>query len=464
MFEVRKYISSSFSEQFLRVSFLGIILLLIALSGASFYALHLVTKSERSLTYRYARAIIEANRVRSLANDEIGAFKDYLDSGNAQRLHQVKQLSAALHEAMMADPLTGTEGEGHHLLLELVEAQAKCEKVLNRAVFLKQKYGSGVSSVYLLGLTRGSRDRLKTALTDFIRYHEFLFKLKEGENSQVNRSAHNLIFFVAGFCLLLGFALTLVIAKTLKKLSDVMQGREEVMSILAHDLKSSVTGIKLGAEMVQKIIKNQGEPASPALTRILSTIQRSSFRADRLIRDILDQAKLDSGHFIVEMQCHSVGSLLEETYEAHKDMADERDVNLVLQKPEENLQVKCDRDRVLQALSNLLGNAIKFTPAHSQVILGAENDADDVAFSVKDNGPGIYDDEIPHIFERYWQARKTQKSGTGLGLSIAKGIVAAHGGRIWVESKLGKGSRFFFTLPQAPREELAPIVRISSTK
>jgi len=101
--------------------------------------------------------------------------------------------------------------------------------------------------------------------------------------------------------------------------------------------------------------------------------------------------------------------------------------------------------------ANLIGNAIKFTAPGGTIIVRAEKfDEDDIQFSIEDTGPGIDEKEIPHLFDRFWQARKTARQGTGLGLFIVKGIVEGHGGMIWVKSQLGVGSRFCFTLPVKP--------------
>jgi signal transduction histidine kinase len=102
-------------------------------------------------------------------------------------------------------------------------------------------------------------------------------------------------------------------------------------------------------------------------------------------------------------------------------------------------------------LSNLLGNAVKFTESEGIVRITFEKLANEICFSISDTGPGIPKENLEHIFDRFWQAKQTQRLGTGLGLSIAKGIVEAHGGRIWVESELGHGSKFIFTIPGAGR-------------
>ena len=106
--------------------------------------------------------------------------------------------------------------------------------------------------------------------------------------------------------------------------------------------------------------------------------------------------------------------------------------------------------RIQQVLSNLVGNAIKFTPPGGRIVVSAEALAEPaVRFAVVDSGPGIAPEQLPHVFGRYWQANPADRRGIGLGLAIAKGLVEAHGGRIWVESQVGAGSKFYFTLPAA---------------
>jgi two-component system, chemotaxis family, sensor kinase Cph1 len=118
----------------------------------------------------------------------------------------------------------------------------------------------------------------------------------------------------------------------------------------------------------------------------------------------------------------------------------------------QDCRVSCDRERILQVLSNLIGNAVKFTPSGGRVTCRLSKAAREVCFSITDTGPGIARENLSSVFDRFWQARQTRRLGTGLGLSIAQGIIARHGGRIWVESEFGTGSTFHFTLPMS-REE-----------
>ncbi len=178
---------------------------------------------------------------------------------------------------------------------------------------------------------------------------------------------------------------------------------------------------------------------------------------NRLINDLLDFAKIENGTFVLERRPQNVMGLLEESVALFGPAAAEKPVTLSMAPPEWPCYVTADYDRVMQVLGNLIANALKFTPAEGWVTVGVACSGEEVIFSIADTGPGIPPEHIPYLFDRFWQARKTQSMGTGLGLAIVKGIVQAHGGRIWVESQLGKGTRFLFTLPvaSAPERQLA---------
>ena len=169
---------------------------------------------------------------------------------------------------------------------------------------------------------------------------------------------------------------------------------------------------------------------------------------DNLIRAMLDIATIESGHFTVSPDRCSVDDLLKEINDRFAGIAAPKRITLDCSGLAET-NVCADRERVLQVLSNLVGNAIKFTPGGGRVEVAATRDPAGVCFSVSDTGPGIAPDHLPHVFDRFWKHETRGKRGTGLGLFIAKGIVEAHGGRIWVESVPGQGATFRFTLTSA---------------
>jgi signal transduction histidine kinase len=175
-----------------------------------------------------------------------------------------------------------------------------------------------------------------------------------------------------------------------------------------------------------------------------SNILRAAQRMDRLIVDLLDLAKIESGRLVIEPQSHDVASIVKDSVDILAPVASGRGLALTAEAPSNDVRIFCDRERVLQILSNLIGNAMKFTSEGAIAVTATDREGE-TTFSVADTGCGIAPDQIPHIFDRYWQA-KGSRDGIGLGLSIAKGLVEAHGGRIWVESNVGQGTTFFFTL------------------
>jgi len=184
--------------------------------------------------------------------------------------------------------------------------------------------------------------------------------------------------------------------------------------------------------------------------RSLASIYRAAERMNRLIRDLLDVSSIETGRFSVSTTPQSLGVLIEEAVVALQPAAQARSVRLTNEFPRgDELEIPADRDRIEQVLTNLIDNAIKFTPSGGTITVRAERRGGEVWLSVTDSGPGIAPAQLPHVFDRYWQAPETARLGHGLGLAIAKGIVDAHNGRIWVDSVLGAGTTFCVALPLA---------------
>ena len=168
------------------------------------------------------------------------------------------------------------------------------------------------------------------------------------------------------------------------------------------------------------------EPA--ARKKRTDTIERSAHRMHRLLEDLLDIASIEAGHLAVEVQRHLVAPLVREAVELRSGGAGEQ-LRLQGVLPDQELDVNCDRGQVLQVFGNLIGNAIKFTGKGGSITVTATPLDEETLFSVADSGPGIEAAELSHVFNRFWQARKTARLGTGIGLAIAKALVEAHGGQ-----------------------------------
>jgi signal transduction histidine kinase len=215
---------------------------------------------------------------------------------------------------------------------------------------------------------------------------------------------------------------------------------ERVLEIVAHDLRNPLTSIKA---MVVSIARG-----NPALAPRLDKIERATDRMDRMIRQIVDSTRVGHGELTIAPRPEPVASMVQETVESFAITAREHDIALEAIEVPGDVVVEADRDLVIQVLGNLVGNALKFTPPGGRVTVAARRDNGGVELAVADNGSGIDAQDLPHVFEQYW---RSDARGTGLGLFIALRVVEAHRGRIWVESKPGVGTTFFFTLPCAGR-------------
>ncbi|QSQ25412.1 PAS domain S-box protein [Pyxidicoccus parkwayensis] len=225
--------------------------------------------------------------------------------------------------------------------------------------------------------------------------------------------------------------------------------RDEVLRVVAHDLRTPLNVIALSATTLLK--RTPEQRASD--TRPLEVIRKAVQRSHRLIQDLLDVARMEAGRLKVARAPQDTASLVGEAIDLHRALAEAKSIQLIADVPDDTPPLLADHDRVIQILSNLIGNALKFTPEGGTIIVRVEPEGGTVRFSVRDTGAGIAAEDIPSLFEPFWQARVGSKDGTGLGLAIVKGLVDAHGGHLWVESSPGMGSTFSFSLPTGPRAE-----------
>jgi signal transduction histidine kinase len=225
------------------------------------------------------------------------------------------------------------------------------------------------------------------------------------------------------------------------------QLRDQVLGVVAHDLRNPLSTILLQAAA----LKRRGPEPERRSQKQIEGIYRAATRMNRLIQDLLDVALMESGQLTVERAPLSASDLVTAAVEMQKPLASSLSIELRIEMGREVPEAWADRDRLLQVFENLLANAIKFTKAGGCITVGTASRDREVVFRVTDTGSGIASENLPRIFDQFWQATRTGRQGAGLGLPIAKGIVEAHGGRIWVESVEGRGTTFSFTIPKASR-------------
>jgi len=237
-------------------------------------------------------------------------------------------------------------------------------------------------------------------------------------------------------------------AQLLADLSRAVELRERILGIVSHDLRNQVQVIATVAKILHMKFATFEEPAD--VKELVATIQRTVKTMQQLLADLLDMSSIQAGRLSSEPRSVRFETIITEGYDRQQAIARDKGVHLHSDIAIGDVEVMADRGRILQVLENLLGNAIKFCVAGDTVTLRAEVRDHDVLVAVSDTGPGIPQQELHSVFEAYHTSQRTgQQVGTGLGLFITKGIIESHGGRIWLESEVGKGSTFFFTLSRA---------------
>jgi signal transduction histidine kinase len=240
--------------------------------------------------------------------------------------------------------------------------------------------------------------------------------------------------------------------------SELTTQQELVLAVVAHDLRNP---LNLIAETTYLLLQEE----LPAASRqaLFGVTNRAVKQMNRLIDDLLDTVRLQTGQLSLVMEVVSVEEIVRHAGETFQPVAYQRGIHLEIVGPERYTTFRADPHRVTQIVGNLMGNALTFTPKRGRVTLRAAVDGPHVVFEVIDSGPGIPLAHVEHLFERFWQAKQSDRSGVGLGLAIAKGLVEAHGGTMSVRSTVGAGSTFSFSLPGVTAHQSAQISSVLPT-
>jgi signal transduction histidine kinase len=218
--------------------------------------------------------------------------------------------------------------------------------------------------------------------------------------------------------------------------------RDETLGIVSHDLRNPLTKIALSADLLTDApVEEQRE--------LVETIRSSARQMQRLIQDLLDVARMETGSLSVAKDEVDAATLVREMGESNAPIARQKEQKIVCRVADDLPMICGDRERLVQVFGNLIGNAIKFTPERGTVTMDVKRAGRNVEFTVADTGPGIPEADLKRVFTPYWQAKKTAHMGAGLGLAIVRGIVEAHGGKVWAENGPGGGAVFRFTIPVA---------------
>lgn len=229
-----------------------------------------------------------------------------------------------------------------------------------------------------------------------------------------------------------------------EELRVAIRSRDELLAVVSHDLRNPLGAIKLASSALSEL------GATPEQRRMVDVIVRAGLRMEHLINDLLDSASVRAGRLELDLHHHPLRDLLAEASDLQQSLAQDRSLRLSVRSDVPDLDVRCDRNRILQVFANLISNAVKFCRPGDEITIGAKRRAADVCLWVSDSGPGLTPELVPRVFDPYVSGTDHRAQGAGLGLHIARGIVEGHGGEIWVESEPGTGATFYFTLPAPP--------------
>jgi signal transduction histidine kinase len=447
------------SASFLKKAMTGYAIVILLLVGAVVFAIHRLDRvaAVRAASFRsHELEITMVERLRWTNELIVSTGRGYLVAGAPDLLAPLEEAAARFRvtiDAMKAnDQAQGTADP----LLAAVERAANAfqrtqgELVRARSSGQDPKIVSGLFERKL----RPLRQETTEALNQLVQSKEARLDqaYEQAKRDRARAMALTWEMLAALVALVLGIAwyFTRVLSRAyrgeqeaLETMRRAVAGRDQLMGMVAHDLRNPLSAIKIRAVVARKV-------TDPEKTRAhMESIAAVAGRMEHLINSLLDAASIEAGRFTVEPAACDLDTLVDQCFEVFGVLAAGKSIRLEKSVEPPGVAVLADRERVLQVLSNLLGNAIKFTPDGGRITLSAAPKGDTVRFAVADSGPGIAPADLSHLFDRYWKHDKGGTKGTGLGLFIAKGIVEAHQGRLWVESEPGRGTTFYFSLPSA---------------
>ncbi len=432
------------------------LIILLVVGGAGVFALLKLNTSSiarEAEINREMEKVVIAERLRADVERTLASARGFLLTGSSSFLARTRESEAQVSRGLIQVRSGVDSVQGTRLSNQLIASINVYIQSLDELLSAREK-GENLETVS----TRFENELLPKRITldrdidAFLLFRQERLSIALNEMRQDAQIAARIAFIVVITSIFAGGAIAWWSSKKLATIhmnekkalqisKQAIRARDQLLAVVAHDLRNPLSAITIKATLMRK---------SSALDKIhshASGIESISMQMEHLIRSLLDATSLESGRFTIQRTPCAVTDLLNETTNVFASLASSKSIQLETSFSDEFYTLQADKERLLQVLSNLLGNAIRFTPEGGKIKMSAQKEGQGVRFSVSDNGPGIALVNMPRLFERFWKSGIGQKQGTGLGLFIAKGIVDAHGGKIWAESELGRGATFHFVIP-----------------
>jgi len=410
---------------------------------------------ERLLAGYYDNELL-ASRIELDAERMVAGSRGYLLTGDLQTLENIEKAEAELEDAIsQLGRARDVPGMAEHLGLvewSVADYRAAFHRLIDEA---SAAPGQAAMARSIEAQLLPRRAELRRRLTQLV--GEMDRRLAEGHASAAASASKQLriLLGIGGACTALSLLLAWMAARRLhalyvseayakRRAEAAVLAREELLGVVAHDLRTPLSAMLVGATSIRR------RSDDPMARKVAEAVERAAARMESLLKSLLDAASIEAGRFSVTRERCAVSPILASALDMFGGLAAQKSIRLSQWVDQPDRVVLGDAERLLQVLSNLISNALKFTPAEGEIEVRVHQASDRVTFEVRDNGPGIANEHVPCLFDRYWKGEKGSRIGSGLGLYIAKGIVDAHGGRIWVETERGRGSAFLFEIEAAP--------------
>jgi signal transduction histidine kinase len=404
-----------------------------------------------------------AERLRWRGELIVSSARGYLLTGDPVLLARLQDAERSFARDVRTLKRAATSMEASSLVEDVDRASRGYRRLLLELMESRQRPGADSTLVQrfeaeLLPARTRFGEALDRLVDDKEGAIEAFYRQAERDQAQLSAQMFCLVGVLVAVCLGIAWYFARLLAASfesehaaLERSRKAVAARDELLGVVAHDLRNP-----LGAILLKATLLGQTADTDKA-RRHAEAIGSVAMRMESLIKTLLDVATIEAGRFSVTPVPCGTRELAADANELFENLAASKQIRFECLLPELALCVRADRERILQVLSNLLGNAFKFTPPGGRVTLSVAEEGPVARFSVSDTGPGISEAHLPHLFERFWKHETEGKKGTGLGLFISKGIVEAHGGQLQAESHPGAGSTFSFTVPlSAARVASAP--------
>lgn len=446
-------------DGFYRKIYINIFLILFFLLGFIVFAmvsLNQIVEEQNQLVSGHAEELILAQKLHYEISMQFAAMPIYVLSGDEEILKSFENNRKDFTSVLAQLKARPNDQEETKLLDQIFLAEKKMHEEGLKGVSMNKSGASPeeVSNYFNSQKPLRKEASLPALLQNLVNTKMRDFETAKKEDAILSRRIIFVLALASIVCITFAGMISALFIKVIRekkkaeeKDAFISNARKEIVDTVSHDLKNPLSSIRLGLQYVEKKLLKTHCPEDFEVSKGLTIIFRSVDKMEKLICDLLDHTKLEAGKLVLEPVDCDLAKFTKELLEQFRPIAESKNIQITTELDDCGRTINCDQGRVEQVISNIVGNALKFTPSGGQIHIIMKYEGENVVISIHDNGYGMSNDQLEHVFDRYWQVKDTANQGTGLGLAIAKIVVETHHGKIWAESELGKGSTFHFSLP-----------------